>query len=137
MHVRHRAGTSFSAYPTYDFAAPWLDCAEGVTHGLRTLEFRDRDVLYHTVQQVRAGMRMHGKGRCCAHSIHLLSPAHTLAHGARARMRLAATQALLQLHPDWRPTAMVEFPRIHLAFTPQLKVRCCVALLLVLLEGGS
>jgi hypothetical protein len=46
------AGTQYKVYPTYDFAAPWLDLAEGVTHALRTLEFRDRDVLYNAVQQV-------------------------------------------------------------------------------------
>jgi hypothetical protein len=45
-------GNHFRVYPTYDFAAPWLDLAEGVTHALRTLEFRDRDVLYNAVQQV-------------------------------------------------------------------------------------
>jgi glutamyl-tRNA synthetase len=47
------AGSTFSAYPTYDFACPWLDAAEGVSHALRTLEFRDRDCLYSLVQQVR------------------------------------------------------------------------------------
>ncbi|KAI8474393.1 MAG: tRNA synthetases class I, catalytic domain-containing protein [Monoraphidium minutum] len=46
----YRTGGVFRVYPTYDYAAPWLDAAEGVTHALRTIEFRDRDGLYAAVQ---------------------------------------------------------------------------------------
>ena len=46
------AGEQYKVYPTYDFACPFMDAAEGVTHALRTLEFRDRDELYQAVQQV-------------------------------------------------------------------------------------
>lgn len=56
------AGTQYKVYPTYDFAAPWLDLAEGVTHALRTLEFRDRDELYNAVQQVRMHQAAHFYG---------------------------------------------------------------------------
>jgi glutamyl/glutaminyl-tRNA synthetase len=45
-------GAQYKVYPTYDFACPYLDLAEGVTHALRTLEFRDRDQLYNLVQNV-------------------------------------------------------------------------------------
>lgn len=79
MRSSFPAGTTFKAYPTYDFAAPWLDAAEGVTHALRTLEFRDRDVLYNHVQQ-----------------------------------------AVLSLHPGWKASTIWEFPRIHMAYTPQV-----------------
>ena len=47
LHAAHpRTGTSWSIYPTYDYAHGQSDAIEGVTHSLCTLEFEDHRPLY-------------------------------------------------------------------------------------------
>ena len=44
-----KAGSKYSLWPTYDFAAPIEDSLDGVTHAFRTKEYELRNELYFSI----------------------------------------------------------------------------------------
>jgi glutamyl-tRNA synthetase len=55
----HRTGSTWKIYPTYDFCVPILDALEGVTHALRTIEYRDRNPQYEWMQKAMGLRQVH------------------------------------------------------------------------------
>ncbi|XP_028779419.1 glutamate--tRNA ligase, cytoplasmic [Neltuma alba] len=52
----HRIGSKYKVYPTYDFACPYVDAREGITHALRSSEYHDRNAQYYRILE-DMGMR--------------------------------------------------------------------------------
>ncbi|MCJ1287625.1 hypothetical protein MMC26_006977 [Xylographa opegraphella] len=55
----HRTGSTWKIYPTYDFCVPILDSLEGITHALRTIEYRDRNPQYEWFQETLNIRKVH------------------------------------------------------------------------------
>ncbi|SCU86357.1 LAMI_0D01728g1_1 [Lachancea mirantina] len=55
----HRTGSTWKVYPTYDFCVPIVDALEGVTHALRTIEYRDRNPQYDWMLQALGLRKVH------------------------------------------------------------------------------
>ncbi|GKA67903.1 glutamate--tRNA ligase, cytoplasmic [Tanacetum coccineum] len=47
----HRIGPEYKIYPTYDFACPFVDSIQGITHALLSSEYHDRNAQYFRIQE--------------------------------------------------------------------------------------
>lgn len=68
----HRIGSKYKVYPTYDFACPFVDSVEGITHALRSSEYHDRNAQYFRVQE-DMGLR-----KVCIYEFSRLNMVYTL-----------------------------------------------------------
>ncbi|XP_076950394.1 glutamate--tRNA ligase, cytoplasmic-like [Bidens hawaiensis] len=55
----HRIGSKYKIYPTYDFACPFVDSVEGITHVLRSSEYHDRNAQYYRIQEDMGLRKVH------------------------------------------------------------------------------
>ncbi|KAF3653248.1 putative nectarin-1-like [Capsicum annuum] len=55
----HRIGAKYKVYPTYDFACPFVDAFEGITHALRSSEYHDRNDQYYWIQTDMGFKKVH------------------------------------------------------------------------------
>ncbi|GKE54024.1 glutamate--tRNA ligase, cytoplasmic [Tanacetum coccineum] len=55
----HRIGPKYKIYPTYDFACPFIDSIQGITHALRSSEYHDRNAQYFRIQETMELRKVH------------------------------------------------------------------------------
>ncbi|PIA59232.1 hypothetical protein AQUCO_00400248v1 [Aquilegia coerulea] len=56
--AHHRIGSKYKLYLTYDFACPFVDATEGITHALRSSEYHDRNAQYYRILEDMALRRV-------------------------------------------------------------------------------
>ncbi|KAK0598140.1 hypothetical protein LWI29_031974 [Acer saccharum] len=55
----HRIGSKYKIYPTYDFACPFVDARQGISHALRSSEYHDRNAQYCRIQEDMGMRKIH------------------------------------------------------------------------------